>query len=97
MKKYEFTGKNIQAAIDNGLKQLNLKQEDVDIKIISEGGLFSKAKVELITNETEEIKEPLTEVKEIKKEVKKAIKAESKENKKDEKTEEKKEKKEVET
>ncbi len=45
MKSFEFTGKNIEKAIENGLKELNKNREDVDIKILSEGGFFSKAKV----------------------------------------------------
>lgn len=55
MKQVESTGKTIEKAIESGLQQLNTTMENVDIKIISEGGLFSKAKV-LITL-TEEEKE----------------------------------------
>lgn len=61
MKSFEFTGKNIEKAIENGLKELGKKREDVDISILSEGGLFSKAKVRLsyeeenIDNEIKEI------------------------------------------
>ena len=40
-------GKNVQKAIENGLKELNATQDQVSIKIIDEGGLFRKAKVEL--------------------------------------------------
>lgn len=47
MKTYEFTGKTIEKAINEGLKQLNKNREDVDIAILSEGGLFSKAKVRI--------------------------------------------------
>lgn len=53
MKKYEYTGKNVEEAIKNGLKDLNKSQEDVDIKIISNGGLFKKAKVEILVDEPE--------------------------------------------
>lgn len=53
MRQIESTGKNIEKAIENGLKELNTTMENVDIKIISEGGLFSKAKV-LITLEEQE-------------------------------------------
>lgn len=45
MKDFEFSGKNVEQAISNGLKELGKNQEDVDIKIISNGGLFKKAKV----------------------------------------------------
>lgn len=41
----EGTGKNIEKAIENALLELKAPREDVDIKIISEGGLFKKAKV----------------------------------------------------
>ena len=53
MKKYEFTGKSVEEAIKVGLKQLNKRQDEVDIKIISNGGLFKKAKVELSFEEEE--------------------------------------------
>lgn len=55
MKSFEFSGKNIEKAIENGLKELNKNREDVEIKILSEGGLFSKAKVEISFDENEEI------------------------------------------
>ena len=55
MKSFEFTGKNIEKAIENGLKELNKNREDVDIKILSEGGFFSKAKVQIsFEDETDE-------------------------------------------
>ena len=81
MKEYEFSSKNVQDAIQKGLSELNLKQEDVDIKILSEGGLFSKAKILIVTEEKEEIvEEPKKEKKEkevkINKEPKKQIKIE---------------------
>lgn len=47
MKSFEFTGKTIEKAVEEGLKVLNKKQEDVDIKILSNGGLFKKAKVKI--------------------------------------------------
>ncbi len=43
----------MEEAIRNGLKELNKSQEDVDIKIISNGGLFKKAKVEILVEEPE--------------------------------------------
>ena len=76
MKKIEITAKTVQKAIEQGLKELNVTQDQVDIKIIDEGGFFKKAKVELILDkEVEEqmLKEEAkkeTEVKEIKKEEK---------------------------
>ncbi len=41
----EATGRNIEQAIENALFELKAPREDVDIKILSEGGLFKKAKV----------------------------------------------------
>ena len=41
----EATGKNIEQAINNALLELKASREDVDIKIIDEGGFFKKAKV----------------------------------------------------
>ena len=45
MLKAEGIGKNIEKAIEDALFQLRAPREDVDIKIIEEGGLFKKAKV----------------------------------------------------
>lgn len=59
MREVEATGKTIEKAIENGLKELNTTMENVDIKVLSEGGLFSKAKV-LITLSEEESKEKST-------------------------------------
>ncbi len=41
----EGIGKNIEQAIENALFELKAPREDVDIKILNEGGLFKKAKV----------------------------------------------------
>lgn len=41
----EGIGKNVEKAIENALLELKAPREDVDIKIIEEGGLFKKAKV----------------------------------------------------
>ena len=41
----EATGKNIEQAIENALFELKAIREDVDIKILEEGGFFKKAKV----------------------------------------------------
>lgn len=41
----EGIGKTIEKAIEDALFQLKAPREDVDIKIIEEGGLFKKAKV----------------------------------------------------
>lgn len=41
----EGTGKTIEKAIEAALLELKAPREDVDIKILNEGGLFKKAKV----------------------------------------------------
>lgn len=91
MKKIEVTAKNVQKAIEQGLKELNVTQDQVDIKIIDEGGFFKKAKVELILDK--EVEEQM-----LKEEAKKEVtKEEVKEPKaKKEKTEKKAKKEEVE-
>ncbi len=43
----EFTGKTIDQAIKEGLSALGASLDEVDVKIISEGGLFKKAKVDI--------------------------------------------------
>ena len=82
----EGIGKNIEKAIENALLELKAPREDVDIKILSEGGLFKKAKV-LVTI-SDDAKD-----KYIKKEEKRKAASQVKEEKKEEKKEEVKEKK----
>ena len=55
MEEREFSGKNVEEAIEKGLKELGLSRDDVEVKILDEGkaGLFglmgaSPAKVKLI-------------------------------------------------
>lgn len=79
MSNYTYFGKNITKAIEKGLEDLNLKQEDVDIKIEKQGGLFSKAKIKIITKG--DFKPEKTTDK--KTEKTKKEKKQSKENKKD--------------
>ena len=74
MKKIQVSAKNVQKAIEQGLKELNATQDQVDIKIIDEGGLFKKAKVELILD----VEEVSSEEVEVKKEEKTEVKEETK-------------------
>lgn len=90
MSKKQFVAKNVEKAIELGLEELGLNQEDVDIKILDQGGLFRKAKVEIIYDGTED--ESGSESKEI--ETKKQEKKLEKQEKKVEKDAEKQEKKE---
>ena len=86
MKTIIATGKNVEKAIENGLKECGLTQEEVDIKIIDEGGFFRKAKIELSFEEKVEktTKTEKTPKETAKKEEKKAKTA--KEEKAEEKT-----------
>ena len=60
----QISAKNVQKAIEQGLKELNVTQDEVDIKILDEGGLFRKAKVELVLDKPEiEEKEQIAEEK----------------------------------
>ncbi len=88
MKTIQITAKNVQKAIEQGLKELGVSQEEVDIKILDEGGLFRKAKIELCYEEGNSAKE-----KSEKKAEDKDKKEESKVEKKEEKSKEKAEKK----
>ncbi len=85
MAKFNFSGKTIQKAIENGLKELGVKQEDVDIKVLAEGGLFSKAKIEIITEDRVKKAPAKTETKTEKKKTKEVKKETKKQEKKQEK------------
>lgn len=61
MKSFESVGKNIEEAVQNGLRALNLTKADVDIKILNKGGWFSKARV-LITSTVEDVNEDDTKL-----------------------------------
>ena len=50
--KITATGKSVEIAIQNGLLECGLTREEVEIKVIENGGLFKKAKVELSWGET---------------------------------------------
>lgn len=65
MFEFEYSGKNVEKAIEEGLNKLNLDKDSVDIKILDTGGFFKKARVKLIVsdeicNNSEEIKKLLT-------------------------------------
>lgn len=61
----EGTGKNIEQAITNALLELKAAREDVDIKILDEGGFFRKAKV--LVSISEDMVEKYEKKEEIKK------------------------------
>ncbi len=56
----EATGKSVEIAIQNGLLECGMKREEVEVKVLEEGGLFKKAKVLLIWGE-EKIEEQAEE------------------------------------
>ncbi len=53
----EATGKSVEIAIQNGLLECGMKREDVDVKVVEQGGLFKKAKVILSWGEQNEVDE----------------------------------------
>ncbi len=63
MKSVITTAKTIDKAIEEGLKQLNTSLENVNVNILSEGGLLKKAKVELVLIDKTEEKEVIKETK----------------------------------
>lgn len=68
----EATGKNVELAIQNGLLECGMKREEVEVKVLDNGGLFKKAKVLLIWGE-EKVEEPIEEIQEeVKEEVESA-------------------------
>lgn len=92
MKKIQITAKNVQKAIEQGLKELNATQDEVDIKILDEGGFFKKAKVELILDKEVEEKQAKEEKAKAKKETEaktKEAKVKKEKSKKEAKEEEK--------
>jgi len=103
MKKIQITAKNVQKAIEQGLKELNATQDEVDIKILDEGGFFKKAKVELILDKEVEEKQAKEEKAKAEKEQKetevktKETKDKKEKAKKEEKIEEKTEEQPVKT
>ncbi len=56
----EATGKTVEIAIQNGLLECGMKREEVDVKIVDEGGLFKKAKVILTWGE--KIEQPVEDI-----------------------------------
>ena len=52
----EATGRNVEQAIENALFELKAPREDVDIKILDEGGFFRKARVLVSISPEEEEK-----------------------------------------
>lgn len=83
----EGVGKTIEKAIESALAELKAPREDVDIKILSEGGLFKKARVVVtISDDAKEkyLKREKARVDErVKEDIDKALKEAEKQTKKD--------------
>ena len=90
MKVIQISAKNVEKAIEQGLKELGKTQEEVDIKILDEGGFLRKAKVELSYDDgCEEITPAKEETKKAEKTEKPAKKEKVEKPKKDKLKEEK--------
>ena len=70
----EGIGKNVEQAIEDALFELKAPREDVDIKILSEGGLFKKARVLVTISEDAKAKYEKHTAKEPEKKVEEAVK-----------------------
>lgn len=57
--KIEVSAKTIEKAIEEGLKKLNTTIENVTVNVINDGGLFKKAKIEMIMDDDKEMKEEI--------------------------------------
>ena len=68
----EATGKSVEIAIQNGLLECGMKRDEVNVKVVDEGGLFKKAKVILTWGEqsVEEMVETAEVINEVKDEIK---------------------------
>ena len=63
MESIESTGKTLNQAIENGLKELNKTEDEVKVEVLSMGGLFTKYKVLLtVVDKKEEVVEENTPV-----------------------------------
>jgi len=57
----EFEGKTVEDAKASGLRELGLTEEQVTINVVRKGGLFGKAKVEIVVNHPEPSKTEVVE------------------------------------
>jgi spoIIIJ-associated protein len=68
MKTIEATGKKLNDAIQNGLAELGVTLDEVDVEILESGGFFKKAKVRLTVIEEETIEIAPVKTEEVKEE-----------------------------
>lgn len=52
---YEFKASNVDAATKKGLESLGLTEDQVDIEVLAQGGIFSKALVRITPKQAEEV------------------------------------------
>lgn len=64
MKRIETTGKTVDVAVDNALAQLGLTKDQVEIEVISEGGILKQAKVAVtpILNDQQKLQQFLEQI-----------------------------------
>ncbi|MFI3165853.1 MAG: RNA-binding cell elongation regulator Jag/EloR [Bacillota bacterium] len=55
IKKYEFVGKHVEDAVAEGLKTLEITQDQAEIEILDQGGFLRKAKVSINKKLTESV------------------------------------------
>ena len=65
MQSIEIQAKTIDEAVEQGLEKLGACYADVEVEVISNGGMFKKAKVKLTLKESAKKPEPVAEKKEI--------------------------------
>ena len=58
----EASGKSVEIAIQNGLLECGKKREEVEVKVLDQGGMFKKARVELSWKEPGEENEVVEDV-----------------------------------
>ena len=58
-KSFRFTAKKVEKAISDGLSALGVQMDEVEVNIISTGGIFKKAEVEIILTVPDEVVEPV--------------------------------------
>jgi len=62
-KSFKFTAKKVEQAISDGLSALGVQMDEVEVNIISSGGFFKKAEVELVITVPDPVEEKPTPVK----------------------------------
>ena len=78
-KSFKFTAKKVEQAISDGLSALGVQMDEVEVNIISTGGMFKKAEVELVLDVPDAVEEkPVVKAEPPKQEVKQEVKPQPK-------------------